>query len=149
MAVTVTGFKELEAALNALPKATGRNVLRRVAKGALEPVAARARSLAPVAQGDLSISIAVSEKRTRRVNRFNRFDRDTGIEVAMGPTSGKGVLNYATFAEFGTIDTPSFGYMRGAWNGGRVGALEYVIVNLEREIDKAAKRVARKALRAG
>lgn len=149
MTVRLSGFRELEVALNNLPKATGRNVLRRVAKGALQPMADRAQGLAPKDSGDLAVSIKVSEKRTRRVARINRFDKNTGIEMAMGPVSGGGVLNYATFAEFGTIDTPAFGYMRGAWNGGKDDALEYVKANLGREIDRAASRLAKKAARGG
>lgn len=147
MTVTLRGFRELEQALNELPKATGRNVLRRVAKGALQPMAEKAKGLAPVDRGDLRESIMVSEKRTKRVARINRFDRNTGIQMAMGPVSGNGVLNYATFAEFGTIDTRAFGYMRGAWNGGKDEALDYVKENLGTEIERAATRLAKKAAR--
>jgi HK97 gp10 family phage protein len=146
---TLTGFRELEAALAALPKATGRNVLRRVAKGALEPIAAQARSMAPKDQGDLAGSIVVSERRTRRAKRLNRFDRNTGLEMAMGPSSGDGVLNYATFAEFGTNDTAPRAYMRPAWDSGSRGALEHVAKNLGQEIDKAASRIAKKAAKGG
>lgn len=147
MSVQLKGFRELEAALSALPKATGRNVLRRVAKGALEPIAVRARGLAPVDRGDLKNAIQVSEKRTKRVTRINRFDKNTGIEVAMGPVSGKAVLNYATWAEFGTNDTRATPFMRPSWDAGKRSALEYVILNLEREIDKAATRLAKKSAR--
>jgi HK97 gp10 family phage protein len=147
--VKLSGFRELEKALSELPKSTGRNVLRRVAKGALEPMADRARALAPVGQGDLKASIEVSEKRTKRVARINRFDKNTGIQMSMGPVSGGGVLNYATFAEFGTIDTPAFGYMRGAWHGGKDEMLDYVIANLGREIDRAATRLRKKTARIG
>lgn len=147
MTVRLEGFRELERALNELPKSTGRNVLRRVAKGALEPMADKARGMAPVERGDLKQSIQVSEKRTKRVTRLNRFDRNTGVEVAMGPVSGKGVLNYATFAEFGTNDTRARPFMRPAWESGKDDALEYVKANLGSEIEKTAKRLAKKAAR--
>lgn len=147
MGATLTGFRELEAALSALPKATGRNTLRRVAKGALQPIADKAQGLAPVATGDLKVSIVVSEKRTRRVTRQGRFDKNTGIEIAMGPASGKGVLNYATLIEFGKNGKPAQPYMRPAWDGGKNGALEYIILNLDKEISKSAARVAKKAAR--
>ena len=148
MSVQLKGFRELEAALAALPKATGRNTLRRVAKGALQPIADRAQGMAPVESGDLRVSIVVSEKRTKRVTRQGRFDKNTGIEMAMGPMSGKGVLNYATWAEFGKNGAPAQPYLRPAWDGGKRGALEYIILNLDKEIAKASARVAKKAARA-
>lgn len=147
MTVQLEGFRELEAALVRLPKATQRNTLRRVAKGALEPVADRAQGLAPVREGDLKSSITVSERRTRRVARSGRFDRKTGVEVAMGPAAGLGALQYASFVEFGTVDTPAQPYMRPAWDGEADQALEYVKDNLWREINAAANRVARKGAR--
>ena len=147
MTVTLKGFRELEAALAQLPKATGKNVLRRVARGALEPLADRARGMAPTDQGDLRASIQVSEKRTKRVARINRFDKNTGVEMAMGPVSGGGVLNYATFVEFGTSDTRARPYMRPAWSSGQNGALDHVKANLGKEIDRAATRLAKKAAR--
>jgi HK97 gp10 family phage protein len=149
MTVRLEGFRELEAALNELPKSTAKNVLRRVAKGALQPMAEKARSFAPFDQGDLRASIQVSERRTKRVARINRFDKNTGIQMAMGPVSGKAVLNYATFVEFGTVDSRPQPFLRPAWDGGKEAALDYVKVNLGREIDRAASRLAKKAARAG
>lgn len=143
--VSLTGFRELERALAALPKATGKNVLRRVSKGALEPMANVASSRAPERTGKLAFSIGVSEKRTRRVKKESRFDTRTGIAMAMGPMSGFGaVLNYASFDEFGTVDTPAFGFMRSAWDTEATPALQYVKTNLWDEIEKAARRVAKK-----
>jgi HK97 gp10 family phage protein len=147
--VKLQGFRELEAALEALPKSTGRNVLRRIARAALEPLAEHARGLAPVEEGALRASIAVSEKRTRRVKRSHRFDNKTGLEMAMGPGSGEGALPYASFVEFGTIDTPAQPFMRPAWDSGADGMLSYIADNLGAEIDKAADRLARKRARLG
>ena len=145
MTVRLEGFRELEAALKELPTSTGRNVLRRVAKGALAPMADKARGMAPVDGGELRESIKVSEKRTKRVVRENRFDRNTGLAMAMGPVSGKGVLNYATFVEFGTSDTRARPFMRPAFEGGKHEALQYIKSNLGKEITKAAARLAKKA----
>ena len=149
MTVRLEGFRELERALNELPKSTGKAVLRRVAKGALEPMADRARGMAPVDRCDLRASIQVSEKRTRRAIRTNRFDKNTGVEIAMGPVSGGGVLNRATFVEFGTVDTRAQPFMRPAWDGGKDDALDYVKANLGREIGRAATRLAKKNARLG
>jgi HK97 gp10 family phage protein len=146
--VRLDGFDGLEAALHRLPTmATQRNVLRRTARGALESMADDAALKAPVLTGDLAFSVDISERRTRRVSRAIRFDRKNGVEMAMGPTSGKGVLNYAALTEFGTVDTPPQPFMRPAWDGGKDGALDYVKGHLWAEIDKAAKRVASKGAR--
>lgn len=146
--VRLEGFQGLEAALHKLPtQATQRNVLRRVARGALEPMADDAASRAPVDEGKLGFSISVSERRTRRVPRLARFNRRNGVEMAMGPAAGVGALQYATHVEFGTVDTPPQPYMRPAWDAGKDDALSYVERNLWTEIDRAARRVARKGAR--
>lgn len=144
MAVKLSGFRELERKLADLPKATGRNVLRRVARGALEPMADAAAAKAPERTGKLAYSISVSEKRTRRAARYS-LRRINGVQMAMGPGIGVGATYYASFDEFGTIDTPAFGYMRYAWDTGQLPALEYVKDNLWREIDRAVGRIAKKA----
>jgi len=154
----LTGFRELERALSELPKATGKNVLRRIAKGALEPMADRASAKAPRESGKLAFSISVSEKRTRRARggsktKFSggkfRADASTGIDMAMGPTAGQGVLGYATFVEFGTVDTAANPYMRPAWDGGAGQALDYIKDNLGAEIQKAADKRAKKLAKLG
>lgn len=156
-AMVLTGFKELERTLAQLPKATGKNVLRRVGKGALQPMADMAQAKAPKRTGTLAYSIAVSEKRTKRakksttkfVNGQFRASASTGVEVAMGPSAGKGVLYYASFDEFGTVDTPAFAYMRAAWDAGFFPALEYVKDNLWAAVEKASAKFAVKRAKAG
>lgn len=145
--VRLRGFRELEAALNDLPKATRKNVLRRVAKGALLPMADKAALLAPRDEGDLSFSIEISEERTPSVRKARRFDTKTGIEMAMGPTTGKGVLFYAAFQEFGTVKMAANPFMRPAWDARAGGALDYIKSNLWIEIRKSAERRARNLAR--
>lgn len=150
MKVRLEGFRELDRALAELPKATGKNVLRRVAKGALEPMANQAAALAPERTGKLSFSISVGERRTRRVKRENKFDTRTGIQMAMGPASGSGAaLNYAAFAEFGTVDTPAKPYIRPAWDAGAMRALDFVKQRLGSEIQRSADKLAVKRAKAG
>lgn len=157
MTVKLEGFRELERALADLPRATGKSVLRRVAKAALEPMADSAAAKAPTDSGKLAFSIVVSEKRTRRarasatrlVRGKFRAAASTGIAIAMGPAAGQGTLQYATFVEFGTIDTPAQPFMRPAWASGSEAALEYIKDNLSTEIEKAAARVAKKQAKAG
>ncbi len=146
--VTLSGFKELERALAQLPKATGKNVLRRIAKGALEPMADSAAAKAPRDEGKLAFSISVGEKRTRRVR--TGFNKKNGIEMAMGPGNTlPGVLQYASFVEFGTIDTPAQPYMRPAFNAGAHAALDFIKANLGSEIQKSARKLAVKRAKAG
>lgn len=146
LVVKTRGFKDLERKLaNDLPKATARNVLRRVAKGALEPMADSAAQKAPERTGKLAYSITVSEGRTRRAK--TDWNRSRGVQMAMGPSSGLGTLNYATFDEFGTIDTPAFGFMRAAWDSGSFKALDYVQDNLWRAVETAIGRVQKKQAR--
>lgn len=147
-AVTLTGFEEFEEALNELPsRATQKNVVRRVLKAAAEPIADAAASMAPVESGRLAFSISVSTKGTRRA-RWKGVGGPGAVVVAIGPAGGTGALNYASFVEFGTVDTPAEPYMRPAWDGGKFGALERIKSGLRIEIDKAAARAARKAARA-
>lgn len=147
MQVKLAGFKELERALAELPKATGKNVLRRVARGALEPMANAAAAKAPEDEGKLAFSIDVSEKRTRRAK--TSFASRTGVQMAMGPASGLATLQYAAFVEFGTVDTPAQPYMRPAWDAGAERALDYVKDNLGNEIARSAAKRAKKRAKAG
>lgn len=158
MKVKVEGLRDCERALAELPKATGKNALRRVAKGALGPMQGHAAAIAPREFGDLAMSIQVSEKRTprakkrparRKVGGRWKSDPSTGIEMAMGPTRGKGVLNYASFQEFGTVEMAANPYMRPAWDSGAMKALDYIKDELRAQIDKAAARLAKKRAKAG
>lgn len=156
----LSGEAALEKALGELKQATGKRVLRRVGKRALEPMRAKAEAMAPVADepytkgsfkkgtlrtvipGGLKESIVISERRTRRVRK--EMEPISGIQMAMGPSSGAGVLNYASFQEFGTVDHPPQSFMRAAYNGEAEGAISSILDDLWSEIEKSAKRAARK-----
>jgi HK97 gp10 family phage protein len=140
--VKLTGFRDLEKALSELPKSTGKAVLRRVGKKALEPMQAKAKALSPKDTGLLRWSIVISQKRTRRVPKTR--GPISGIQMAMGPSAGEGVLNYAALDEFGTVHAEPHPYMRPAWDSEAEGALNSIKADLGTEIDKSAKRLARK-----
>lgn len=155
--VRVEGLREVDAALGQLGKATGRNVLRRVALARLEPMAEVARRLAPddpnTGGRDLHKSIAVSTrtskvKRSRAENIAARAGKAT-VEAHMGPAGvgGKGAPPQGVWQEFGTINHPPQPFMRPAWDGGKDKLLEGVKDDLWREIENATKRLARKAAR--
>lgn len=146
MGVKLRGFRELDKALSELPRATAKNVLRKVGKAALEPMADQAAALAPERSGKLAFSIAISERGTRRAVWKKKKPHE--FVMAMGPASGLGTLQYAAFDEFGTVDTPALPFMRPAWDGGKHQALETVKDMLWVEIRKAAERGAKRAAKA-
>lgn len=135
------GLEQTVANLSDLPKATGRNVLRRVLRKNAEPVADTAARIAPHRTGRLSYSIAVSTQLTRR----HKGAKINEVEVYIGPAAGLGTLNYASFDEFGTSDTPAFAFMRGAWYAHQNRVLTGITLDLKTEVEKAAARLARKA----
>lgn len=139
--VEVEGLAELETALRELPDATARNVLRRVAKKVLEPVAAHARSLAPVAEGRLVRSIVVGDKLSRR--QKSQFQREDPNDVVM--FVGAGALPQAHMQEFGTVDMPPQPFLRPAWDSNKGAVLDSIKGDMWAEIEKAAARLARKA----
>jgi len=140
--VRVEGLRELDQALGQLSKATGKNVLRRVGRKALEPVAEKARSLAPVDEGDLRDSIGVGTKLTTRQRKLHRRagDRST-VEVF----AGAGGLPQATLREFGGDGSPAHPYLRPAWDSLKHRVLVSIKDMLGTEIEKSARRAARRA----
>lgn len=134
------GLEQTVANLSDLPKATGRNVLRRVLRKNAEPVANLAARIAPHRTGRLAYSITVSTQLTRR----HRGAKVSEVEVYIGPGAGLGTLNYASFDEFGTSDTPAFAFMRGAWFAKQNAVLAGITLDLKAEVEKAAARAARK-----
>lgn len=144
--VHVEGLRELDAALGELPKATGKNVLRRVLRKAAQPIADQAQAKAPIQTGALQISIGVGTKLTRRQSRLHRkMFRDDKASVEM--FVGAGGLAQATQQEFGNENHGPQPFMRPAWDGNKDRALEIIKSDLGEEIMKAAKRLAKKQAR--
>lgn len=139
--VFVEGLDELQIALRELPDATARNVLRRVAKKVLAPIADRARQLAPVDVGRLARSIVVSDKLSRRQkSQFQRVDPNDVVMFV-----GAGALPQSHMMEFGTVDIAPQPFLRPAWDSGKEQVLDEIKGELWTQIEKAAKRQARKA----
>lgn len=162
------GGKALEAALRKLGKeATARNVATRALKIAAEPIAEKARMLAPVDKGFLRKAIKVGTKANMGRGRTLRSRQDVvyafvGIEGSVLPpkdtktkrnkrktrflqSSGSGVAAYSIFVENGTHDTPPQPYMRPAFDSEKENAVKKLAPALWEEIEKAAKRAAKKA----
>lgn len=147
--VKIEGLRELEAALSQLPKATGKNVLRRVLKARAEPMARMAASIAPDDPGtsgarDLASSIAVSTKLSPRQRRQHRkmFRNDkASVEMFVGA----GPLPHPHLQEFGTSKMGAQPFMRPSWDASKGPMLEGLKDDLWSEIAKAAARLAKKA----
>lgn len=144
MKVKVTGLRELEAALSQLPAATGKAVLRRVAKAALQPVASAAQALAPVREGQLQEQIVTSSRLTKRQAKTARKEGKSSVEMYAGTKNKAGILQ-----EFGTVNHGPQPFMRPAWDSNKDGVLTYVGEQLGGEIEKAAARLAKKRAKAG
>lgn len=135
--VRVDGLREIDAALGELGKATGRNVMRRVAVARLEPMAEEMRRLAPVNSGDLKDSITVTTRRPKRHRKSSE------VEAYAGP----GRHPQGHLREFGGDGSPPEPFVRPAWDGGKTELLYGIGEDLWSEISKAAARQARKAAR--
>jgi len=150
----IEGLKELDRALGELPRATGKNVLRRVARKALEPIIADAKTKVHEASGDTKDSLAVSTKLSHRQKALHKAmftSEKSSIEMFAGAGPHLFVPQ-AIWEEFGvkrrgkTFSPHPF--LRPAWDGGKMPALNFVKRDLAAEIQKAAARVARKKARA-
>lgn len=164
----VEGLRELDAALGELPKATARNVLRRVLTSAAEPMADDARNLAPVDDGQLRDSISISTKvkhkagssefaavlrgggsKAEAVQAMRDARRAAGggsfAEVHVGPSVE---APHAHLQEFGTQHHSMQPYMRPAWERNKGGLMPSIRTDLWAEIEKAAKRLAKRKARA-
>ncbi len=155
--IKVSGLRELDRALAELPKATGKNVLRRVGRKALKPMIEDARAKVPVASGKLRDSLQVATKLSKRQQSMHRKmfrDDKASVEVFAGAAA----LPHAHLVEFGTGprytkdgrytgQMPPQPFMRPAWDANKGRILDDIAKDLGDEITKAAKRLAKKALR--
>lgn len=137
----IEGLSELKEALDELPKATNKNVLKRVLLKAAEPMRADAERGAPRLTGQLAERISVGTKLSRR--QKSQHQKESMVEVFMGPEpSAKSITQ-----EFGAAHHGPHPYMRPAWDGNKTTAFNSIRDDLAEEIEKARARLARKAAR--
>lgn len=149
--VRIEGYAELNNALRELPKATQKNVLRRVLLQRAQPIADTARALAPddpkTGGNDLHSSVAVSTKLSPRQAGIHKkmFRNDKASAEVF---AGAGPLPQAHLMEFiGGAGGPQ-PFMRPAWDATKDAVLDGISDDLWKEIAAAAKRLANKAARA-
>lgn len=154
----IEGLSDLLQALTELPKATGKNVLKRALIKAAGPMQSQAESMAPVETGGLKASIVIGTKLSRRQAAAHRREvgstpaitvggfrsaPQTAVYVFVGPAgSPKSIVQ-----EFGGAHQAPHSYMRPAWDANKNSALDSISGDLEQEIENARKRLARKAER--
>ncbi len=144
--VKIDGLRELDSALADLPRATGKNVLRRTLRKVAEPMAAQMKALAPVDEGDLRDGIGVGTRLTRRQRSLHRkMFKDDKASVEM--FVGAGGHPQAHLREFGGDGNPPQPFGRPTWDQHKGQLVDKIGSEMMTEIDKAAKRLARKTAR--
>lgn len=141
--IRVEGLRETQRALHKLPKATAKNILRRILMKRGKPIAEAAKERVPVDEGVLKESIAVSPKLSYRQRKKHRKAHPDDVEVFVGA----GRNPQAHLQEFGTSKAPAQPFLRPAWDANKNGVLKGIKDDLWMEIKKAAARLARKAAR--
>lgn len=136
-------MREAERNLKALGSHTkAKAVGRRVLKKAGEPIAEKARGLAPndpaTGGDDLKSSIVVSTKLNKRQARQRRKEGDAQVYMYVGTNDPAGVQQ-----EFGNVNHGPQSFMRPAWATGRHEALKIITKEIWVEIKKAAARLAK------
>lgn len=136
----IEGLRDLESALADLPRATGKNVLKRVLLAAAQPIEDAAQASAPQLTGRLRRDVKTGTRLTRRQAGLARKIGKAAVEVHVGVSDPAGVQT-----EFGNVRQRAEPWLRPAWDGEATGALDTMKIELGREVEKAARRVAKRA----
>ncbi|BCJ90040.1 hypothetical protein IZ6_07750 [Terrihabitans soli] len=144
--VKIEGLKQCDEALKDLPKATRKNVLKRVLFAIGTPIAEAFAASVRVAKGKLKKGIGVGTRLTTRQRREHKkaFASDkASVEVFVGAPG----LVQAITEEFGTVDQAPHPGLRPAWDAARPTLVDKLKKMLWDEIEKAMKRHIAKAKR--
>lgn len=147
MTARFEGGSELKAALLKLVDQTGKTTQGKAAMGraaakALIPTRDTAKRLAPKLTGDLEESIIIGTRLTRRQARMAKKVGKSAVERHVGTANPAGIPQ-----EFGTFKEPAQPFMGPAWDQTQDEALGILGAEAWKEIEKTARRVARKAAR--
>jgi len=146
---SIEGLKELNDALEELPKSLRKTPLRNTLKKATKPVYDRALDEIPVESGYLKEHMVVSPRLKASQRRKTRRFKDE-VEVFVGNNAP-----HAHLIEFGTKErfrksggstgqmTPN-PFMTRAWDASKHDCLQIIIKELRTEIAKAAERLRRR-----
>lgn len=159
----LSGFKEVQAALAELPKATNKNVVKRAMIEAAQPMADDMKAKAPRHKGAIIEGISVTPKIVSSQASDSRKPGREEVRVFVGANYQKGTPGYAPhahLAEFGTGprvtkdgrstgQMPAHPFTRPAYDADKQGFIERFSAALWVQIDKARARIARKNARLG
>jgi HK97 gp10 family phage protein len=156
--IKLHGARELKAALEALPKRVGKAVLRRALQKAAAPLEADVKQRASAISKRLGTDrISISTKLSRRQRRGRKKVGQNGAELFVGAHSSR--RGHAHLIEFGTGPRyqksgkytgvmPAMPYFRPAWEANKGQMLSILQKALWQEIEKAAKRLAKRQAKA-
>ena len=139
--IAIEGLAELDDALTELPKATARNVLLRTLMAEGQRIADAGAINAPKRTHRLEESYTVGTKLSRRQKAMLKKESD--VEVYVGP----GPFKRSVQTEFGNAHQAAQPHLRPAWDSNVNAVLDGIKKTLTDEIEKARKRLARKAER--
>jgi HK97 gp10 family phage protein len=137
----IEGLAALDDALSELPKATARNVLKRVLIEQGKPIRDDGERNAPKLKGGLKRSYTIGTKLSRTQKTQNK--KESMVEVYIGP--GPSAKSIQT--EFGNAHQAAHPHLRPAFDGNVHRVLNGIRDSLAAEIEKARERLARKAAR--
>jgi HK97 gp10 family phage protein len=145
------GAKELEAGLMELSGVAATAVVRTALTDSLKPVAASAAGRVAHDTGRLERSIGIGTRLTKRQKGLNRpIVSAQGVEAYVGPgvVGGRYDGRHGHLVEFGTVHMRPRPFMRPAWLSNLQAVFNGLASTMGAELAKAAKRAARKALKA-
>jgi HK97 gp10 family phage protein len=166
---TIEGLSDLEDALKELPKATGKNTIRRAMTAAAQPIIDQAADLINVHRvpvtvvgskikftsgnaGKQAFAAALARGASReeagqaahQANAAAADSGDTG-EVTTSGTMVVGPTKRAFYDfEFGTVRQAPQPFMRPAWDNNKRNTLDILVDRLKVEIEKARQRIIKK-----
>lgn len=129
--MSVSGIDELKAALDELPRSTGKAVAKCILLKRGQTIAERARERVRVRSG--------RARRNIRVTLLKGAGQASKTAVMIGTR-----LFYARFLEFGTVHQPPHPFLRPALDETRQQVLDGIKGDLWAEIKRAAERLSRK-----
>lgn len=150
----LTGFKELNDAMKALPDNIARNVLRGATNAGASVIRKEAQQQAPVYTGQVSQGHPPPGTLKKSIRQVQRRDLSSLVKQVfnVGVRSGKSVKDkagrsldafYWRFVEFGTSTQPPRPFLRPAFEGKKLAAVEairtYLAERIPREVDKLKK----------
>lgn len=147
VAVFVTGVKQVDRRLRALPKTIRRKVLNKAVRAGLKPVHDEARALCPEDTGDLGTSIKVRAWPKRRRNQV-AMEVITGEGTFRGETFYGGMVEYGHFAGHRRLGNTrawveARPFMRPAYDRKRAEARAAATARIRAGIETSARVLAR------